>query len=452
LAKLNIKDSLQHFQSAQQDSSAKVCSPFEPVKTVVDAKSLSHLQDHLYRSIAFAAIKAGLVGAVIMSGGQGTRLGFNGPKGIYDILMPSHKSIFQLHIERLAKVRNLVANYNNGALPSIPVYIMTSDMNHQQIQEFFQANNYFNYPPNDIIFFEQGLEPCFTFDGKIIMENSHSLSLAPDGNGGLYKALRFSGCIDDMQNRGIKHLHIYGIDNVLTKSVDPLFVGLCIERNVECGNKVVWRAHKGEKVGVSAQLNDALHVLEYSEIPANLAETEDSEGKLIFGAANICNHYVSVDFLVSRVLPSLSATYHIAKKKIPYYDPQRQLTVHPSSVNGVKLEMFIFDVFPLAKSWVVVEVLREDEFAPVKNEPGNPSDSPDTARLLLHRQARRWLTNAGAHLSVSEEEEAIEIGTRGGLSTENLYEISPLLSYEGEGLEALSGVTIAPGYLSSLPL
>lgn len=446
-----MKDSVQNFQAAQQET-CKADSTFEPVKSVIHAKSLSHLQEHLYRNAALNAIKAGLVAAVIMSGGQGTRLGFNGPKGIYDILLPSHKSIFQLHMERLSKVRLLVADTNNGVLPSLPVYIMTSDMNHHQIQHFFESHNYFNYPKEDIVFFEQGLEPCFTFDGKIIVDNPHSLSLAPDGNGGVYKALRFSGSIDDMQRRGVQHLHIYGIDNVLTKAVDPLFMGICIDRKVEVGNKVVWRAHKGEKVGVSAELHGALHILEYSEIPPHLAETEDAEGKLLFGAANICNHYLSVDFLVQRVLPSLSATYHIAKKKIPFYDPVTQTTVHPTTPNGVKLEMFIFDVFPLATSWTVVEVARDDEFAPVKNEPGNVADSPDTARLLLHRQARRWLTSVGAVLPRTDAEEEAAAQATGTFPVEWLYEVSPLLSYEGENLDVFAGVTVQPGYITSLPL
>jgi UDP-N-acetylglucosamine/UDP-N-acetylgalactosamine diphosphorylase len=284
---------------------------------------------------------------------------------MYDLGMPSHKTIFQLHIEKIIKARDL---YGRGA--SVPIYVMTSNLNHDIIVNNFKENNYFGYPSADVVFFEQGVEPSFTFDGQMIIESADSLSLAPDGNGGIYRALLYSGCIDDMTRRGVQHLHIYGIDNVLTKSLDPLFLGACIQRNVECGNKVVWRAHKTEKVGVTAELNGRMHVLEYSEIPADLADSEDASGKLLFGAANICNHYLSVPFLRDTVLPSLSAVYHVAKKKIPYYDPATGQTVVPSEVNGVKMEMFIFDVFPLATRWVVVEGLREDEFAPVKNAPG----------------------------------------------------------------------------------
>lgn len=443
-----MRESIKHFHSAHETSS-KASLPFRPVQAhkVVVAPSLSPDASESYRSVAFQALRLGQIAAVIMSGGQGTRLGYHGPKGIYDINLPSHKSIFQLHIERIRKIRSLTlawaqrsSNNNNSSNEkiSIPIYVMTSDLNHQQIQEYFAENNYFDYPAEDIVFFEQGLEPCFDLSGKILLDSTESLSLAPDGNGGLYKALQHSGSLADMNRRGVQHLHIYGIDNVMTKSLDPLFLGICLAQDVECGNKVVWRASKAEKVGVTADLAGKMHILEYSEIPASLAETEDDEGKLLFGAANICNHYVQVAFLQNTVLPSLSSTYHIAKKKIPYYDPVSQKTVVPTFVNGVKLEMFIFDVFPLATRWTVVEVLREDEFAPVKNEPGNIADSPDTARQLISQQAVRWLKAAGAVLDNKDSS-----------ADGQLYEISPLLSYEGEGLLHLHGQRVQPGYFTA---
>lgn len=250
---------------------------------------------------------------------------------------------------------------------------------------------------------------------------------------GIYTALRKSGAVDDMTRRGIEHLHIYGIDNVLTRSLDPAFIGICISNKVECGNKVVWRTNKAEKVGVSVSVEGRMSVLEYSEIPADLAEAVDSEGKLVYGAANICNHYLTVDFLVNVVLPTLSGSYHLATKKIPYMDATTLQTVTPTECNGHKLELFIFDVFPLAKKWIVVEANRRDEFAPVKNEPGNPVDSPDSARAMMTSQAKSWLISAGAILNNNSTE---------------MCEISPLLSYAGEGLEAFYGVKVElPSYL-----
>lgn len=375
---MDIGLSLSHLKCALQSSDAiEVAKDFQPVSSVIDMISMTSGRKELTGNVGRAAIKQSKVAAVIMSGGQGTRLGFKGPKGMYNLNMPSQKTIFQIHIEKILRMKKLFsssdpnATNGNAFSPSIPIYIMTSNLNHLIIVDFFKDNFYFGYPPQDIVFFEQGVEPSFTHDGKIIIESESTLSLAPDGNGGIYRALLVTGCIDDMILRGVEHLHIYGIDNVLTMAVDPYFIGACIHNQAEVGNKVVWRAGKGEKVGVTAQLDGRMHILEYSEIPQQLAESSDSNGKLLFGAANICNHYVSVRFLSEVILPNLSSTYHIAKKKIPYMDVDTRHTVDPSSINGLKIEMFIFDVFPLASRWSVVEVAREDEFAPVKNAPGS---------------------------------------------------------------------------------
>jgi UDP-N-acetylglucosamine/UDP-N-acetylgalactosamine diphosphorylase len=403
-----------------------------PLPQVYDVETLGTQEVEGLRNIGLDAVGCGTVAAVIMSGGQGTRLGYPGPKGMYCIEgLPSGKCIFQIHIEKVQKVRMLAAKHNSSeSLPSIPIYIMTSDLNTKDIVNYFTSKNFFGYPSDDVFFFEQSLQPCLTFDGKIIVESAHSLSLAPDGNGGLYQALQSTGALDDMIRRNVQHLHIYGIDNILTKSVDPTFIGLCINTNSECGNKVVWRANAAEKVGVTACRDDRMCIIEYSEIPPHLASVEDPNGKLLFGAANICNHYMSLQFVRFVVLPSLTQSYHIANKKIPYYDPVTSTTVTPTKENGVKLEMFIFDVFPLATRWVVVQGKREDEFAPVKNAPGSSSDSPDTAREMMSAQGRLWLTKAGA-----------VVGNEHGCC-----EVSPLLSYEGEGLSQFSGVVLTPPF------
>jgi len=257
--------------------------------------------------------------------------------------------------------------------------------------------------------------------------------MAPDGNGGIYNALKRSGSIDDMIKRGVEFLHIYGIDNVLTKSLDPIFLGICIEKGVQCGNKVVWRANASEKVGVTVMNQEKMCIIEYSEIPSAMRDAVDSSGKLLFGAANICNHFLSLDFIINKVLPNLGSTYHSASKKIPYMDPISRETIVPSHNNGVKLEMFIFDVFPLADKWVVVEAARSEEFSPVKNEPGNAQDSPDTALQAISAQGKRWLEAVGAVVH-----------------GDGVCEISPLVSYGGEGLEKYKGVVLdTPVYLDS---
>lgn len=260
-----------------------------------------------------------------------------------------------------------------------------------------------------------------------------------------------------MTSLGIEHLHVYGIDNILTRSADPLFLGYCISNAFQLGNKVVARLNASEKVGVTALHSfrdpftgmmepNRLCIVEYSELPPECTG-EDESGQLIYSAANICNHYFSLSFLLERVYPSLSSSYHIANKKIPCYDPSSNSTVTPTNNNGIKLEMFIFDIFSLATSYGVLEVGREDEFAPVKNAPGSTTDSPDTARELLSNQCIRWLQAAGVEIV---ESETSDIDFQGEINP-NLRkecEISPLLSYSGEGLEHLRGAKLSlPCYL-----
>lgn len=261
---------------------------------------------------------------------------------------------------------------------------------------------------------------------------------------GIYNALEKSGAITDMIKRNIEHLHVYGIDNILTKSLDPNFLGICIKNKVELGNKVVWRNNKNEKVGVTVSINNNMHILEYSEIPSNLSDAMDETGKLIYGAANICNHYITVDFLINKIIPTISNNYHLVYKKIPYLDPSTNGRIIPSVNNGIKLEMFIFDVFPIASKWIVMEVNRKYEFAPIKNEPGNVLDSPTTAMKMLSEECKEWLTFCGGILiNNNNKRDCNDLN-----NNELLCEISPLLSYAGEGLECYKGVTIElPCYL-----
>jgi UDP-N-acetylglucosamine/UDP-N-acetylgalactosamine diphosphorylase len=415
LAAIDIPQVLRDLKQSL-DAGDSLSDAVAPVSLVTNWNSLESTSKQELLDIGYGAIRSSSVCAVILSGGQGTRLGYDGPKGMYELGMPSGRCIFQYHMDRLSRIKTL-----SGAA-SIPVYIMTSDLNDGVIREYFKSKNYFGYRSSDVFFFEQSLLPCLTTDGKIIVESETSISRAPCGNGGIYAALESSGAIDDMASRGVHHLHVFGIDNILTKAVDPAFIGLCVKNKAECGNKVVWRGSKSEKVGVTAVRDGRLTVVEYSDLPLSMGEMEDDKGRLVYGAANICNHYFSLDFIRSKVLGNSSLAYHVAHKKIPFFDKESHSTITPSAVNGVKLELFIFDVFPLADSWVVMEVSREDEFAPVKNAPNSGSDSPDTARALLSAQAKRWLARVGC---------TFEEGTE-----DALCEISSTLSYDGEGLEA----------------
>lgn len=431
LSRLDVAEVRKLLRLSLEASAQESVQQLSPVTASIKLDAIDSATRSSIRWLGVEAIMKGSVGVVILSGGQGTRLGFNGPKGMYGMGMPSGKCIFQYHIEGVLGLAMLLSQ---GSEPcKIPIYIMISDLNDSVIRSFFKENGYFGYPADQVFFFQQELMPCLTPDGELIIESENSLAMAPCGNGGIFAALDSSGAIADMMRRGVKHLHVFAIDNVLTKPADPEFIGYCIQRDAECGNKVVWRRDKSEKVGVTVESQGRFRVVEYSDLPASMAEAEDGQGRLIFGAANICNHYFSLDFIRSKVIGQPLA-YHIARKKIPCLDKVTRTTVTPSANNGIKLELFIFDVFPLAERWVVVEVPREDEFAPVKNEPGNPVDSPDTARRLMSSQFVRWLQAAGANVNSND--------------AGALCEISGRLSYEGEGLERFRGRDIAlPCYL-----
>ena len=395
------------------------------------------------------AIRTGTVAAVLMAGGQGTRLGLTGPKGKADIGLPSGRTLFALIAERIHKLRSLASASaaDNGGdssdLPSLPLFIMTSPMNHEETEGYFRDNNYFGLPSADVICFRQGTLPCVEVEGddtstmKIIQETADQVARAPDGNGGIFPALQSTGCLDDMVKRGIQHLHVFSVDNALVRPAYPAFVGYCISQKADCGNKSVWRAAPSEKVGVLVTKDDRPMVVEYSELSASMASAVDETGKLKYGAANICSHYFSVDFIRNTVLTASASDipYHIARKKIPYWDHERSETVTPDKPNGIKLETFIFDVFPLSQSMAVWEVERTDEFAPVKNANAEgAADTPDTARRLLSNLAEKLLTDAGAKLHRTGEEEG-----------KASCEIAPATSYAGEGLEEYSGkVVVSP--------
>jgi len=372
--------------------------------------------------LGIQAIQKNQVAVVLLAGGQGTRLGFDGPKGIYDLGLHSGKTLFQLISERLVKLTQLVER-QCGSATDVPFYIMTSPMNHETTRSYFESHNYFGLLPNNVIFFEQGVLPCLSIlDGRILMEEPSTIAMAPDGNGGIYPAMERCGILRDMEQRGIQYIHAFSIDNCLVKPADPLFIGYCISQGADCGNKVLWKAHAHEKVGVMAEKDGKPCVVEYSELSMKMAEMIDgSTGKLVFGAANICNHFYTLDFLQTQVLPNMKNMYHMALKKIPVWDDQLQRVVTPEKNNGIKLESFIFDVFSLSNRMAVMEVLREDEFSPVKNAPGSETDSPETARRMMSDLAKKWLQLAGAKLI-------------GDLQLDEC-EISPLTSYGGEDLD-----------------
>jgi UDP-N-acetylglucosamine/UDP-N-acetylgalactosamine diphosphorylase len=272
-----------------------------------------------------------------------------------------------------------------------------------------------------------------TDDGKIFLDTPSSVAVAPDGNGGIYAALKAplsssssASVLSDLSARGIEFLHAYCVDNCLVRVADPVFLGFAISRKADCGAKVVKKTVPTESVGVVAQKGGKFAVVEYSEISKEMSERTDSNGDLAFRAANIANHFYTRQFLEEVAnYDETRMPFHIARKKIPHVDVSSGETVKPSKPNGMKLEQFVFDVFPFVESFALLEGERAQEFSPLKNAPGTGSDDPETSRRDLLSENRRWLEKAGATV-----EEGVEV------------ELSPLVSYAGEGLESVKGLRI----------
>lgn len=353
------------------------------------------------------ALREGKVAAFLVAGGQGTRLGHSGPKGIFDIGLPSHKSLFQLQAERILSLSRQVKK-------NIPWYIMTSEENHHETVSFFSERNFFALSKNDIFFFKQGELPVVDDEGKILLASKSRLSMGPNGNGGCFLALNQSGALADMQKRGVEYLFFYSVDNALVKICDPHFIGFTMQSQLPAASKAVTKASPQEKVGVLCLRNGRPSVVEYSEMTDEMITAQNESGELLFNSANIAVHLFKTSFLQKHASSALP--YHLAHKKITYTNKNGD-TITPPTPNAFKFELFMFDLFPLAGGMAAMQVKREEEFAPVKNKDG--IDSPGSARALVLALHRKW---------------ALAVGISETKLSEKELEISPLDSYAGEGL------------------
>lgn len=391
-----------------------------PKERIGSVKTTDKDELKVYEKLGLQEVANGKVAVLLMAGGQGTRLGVSYPKGMYDVGLPSGKTLFQLQAERILRLEDL-AEAECGKRGEITWYILTSEATHDTTVDFLREHNYFNLKEKNVKAFAQGMMPCFTLEGKIILSEKHKISKAPDGNGGLYRALKVQGILDDMVQRGIRSVHAHSVDNILIKVADPIFLGYCISSSIDCGVKVVEKSSPSEPVGVVCKVNDTYQVVEYSEISKETAELRYDNGELVYNTANVCNHYFTVDFL-----SAVSNNYekemqvHIAKKKIPYVDANGQTQI-PTTPNGVKIEKFVFDVFQFAKQLAVWMGVRQEDFSPLKNADSSGQDCPSTARNDVLELHKKWLLNAGA------------------ISVTNDVEVSPLLSYAGENLDHVKG-------------
>ncbi len=334
------------------------------------------------------ALNHGKVCAFTVAGGAGTRLGFDGPKGIFPISPVNNKPLFQLFGEYIL---NCQKRYN----PDIHWYIMTSDTNHEATVRFFKDNHYFGLGEEHIRFFQQGMMPAFSKDGKILLDQKGAISLSPDGHGGSLRAMRKSGALDEMRQGGIEYISYFQVDNPLVRCLDPLFVGLHIMSGSEMSSKSLAKADDLEKVGNFVIGDRKLMVIEYSDLPESLARAKNPDGTRKFDAGSIAIHILSREFVERITEGDLKLPYHRAVKKVPYLDAAGKI-IKPTEPNAVKLEQFVFDAIPLAKNSIVLQTKREEEFSPVKNAEG--VDSAVTGRRQLVARAARWLEKAGIYV------------------------------------------------------
>lgn len=355
-------------------------------------------------SLGMEAIRSGQVAAFLVAGGQGSRLGFDGPKGAYDIGLPSHKSLFQLQAER---IRHISAR----AGAAIPWYIMTSPLNHDDTVRFFRMRDHFGLDPADLHFFPQGTLPSVDESGRILLSKPDRVSANPDGSGGCFRAFKAAGLLEDLVRRGIRYLFFYGVDNALVRVCDPYFIGFAIDQDKDIASKAVLKSHPAEKVGVYAYRNGKPSIIEYTELPTELAEARDGAGQLRYGSANIVTHVFRTEFLVNAL--DEKTPYHVAHKAVEYVDESGQ-TIKPARPNAYKFEALYFDLFSHADDMAILNVRREEEFSPVKNFEG--VDSKDTAREMILDLCTSWVRDLG-------------------IVPSRPIEISPLLSIYGDDLD-----------------
>jgi len=330
-------------------------------------------------------ISAGKVAAFVVAGGQGTRLGFDGPKGNFHISPVKNKTLFQIFAETIAAVSEKYQTI-------CPWYIMTSPSNYVETGEIFRSNDYYGLGESDAFIFQQGTLPNFGFDGKILLADKANIARSPDGHGGSVKALYHSGALGDMKRRGVEFLSYWQVDNPLINIFDPLFIGLHALDAAEMSSKALIKAEPKEKVGNFCLVNGKLTVIEYSDLPDELAEKRNPDGSLVFELGSIGIHIINRSFVEKLNAEDFTLLLHRAVKKISHTDQQGKL-VEPSEPNGIKLESFVFDALPLASKSIILQTLRSEEFSPVKNATG--VNSAETARQMMVARAADWLESAG---------------------------------------------------------
>ncbi|MHC4740884.1 MAG: UTP--glucose-1-phosphate uridylyltransferase [Planctomycetota bacterium] len=333
-------------------------------------------------------LSAGKVAAFVVAGGQGTRLGLPGPKGDLPVSPVKNKTLFRIFAETIAAASN---RYET----TIPWYIMTSPLNHSETTEIFQKNEYFGLGSDNVRLFQQGTLPNFDFDGRILLAEKGKIATSPDGHGGSLKALYGSGAFEDMTRRGVEYISYWQVDNPLINIFDPLFIGLHALDGSEMSSKTVIKTGPFEKVGNFCIGDGKLTVIEYSDLPDELAKKKNKDGSLAFQLGSIAIHIISRSFVEKLNAKGFSLPIHRAVKKIPHIDSHGS-RVEPEEPNGIKLETFVFDALPPASNSIILETIRSEEFAPTKNAIG--IDSIETTKQMMVDRAADWLESAGVEI------------------------------------------------------
>ena len=334
------------------------------------------------------ALAAGKVAVLVVAGGQGTRLGFDHPKGMFPIGPVGDTTLFQIHVEKI------IARGRQYGKP-IPFCVMTSPATHDETVEFFTKHDRFGLAESQLLIFCQGTMPAVSLDdGKVLLMAPDQIALTPDGHGGMLAAFEKSGCLDDLLGRGIEMLFYFQVDNPLVDIANEEFLGYHILSRSELTSQVVRKQSPQDRVGNIVSIDGRLHVIEYSDLPDEFAERRKPDGSLAIWAGSIATHVMGLDFLKRQAASQASLPFHVAKKKVSYIDANGD-TFKPSEPNAIKFERFIFDLLPAAKNAIVVEVDLRYHFAPLKNASGATADSPELVRKQLSAVFTEWLNKAG---------------------------------------------------------
>ena len=394
-------------------ASSEICADFAPALSYNSSPAGPEQQRKYAEAVKLGKelIAAGKVAAFVVAGGQGTRLGFDGPKGNFPISPIKNKTLFRIFADSIAAVSQ---KYQAGC----PWYIMTSPLNYGRTKEIFRLNNYYGLDEKNVFIFQQGTLPNFSSDGKILLANKANIACSPDGHGGSLKALYESGALDDMKRRGVEFLSYWQVDNPLINIFDPLFIGLHVLDQAEMSSKALIKSGPKEKVGNFCLVDGRVTVIEYSDLSDELAERRNPDGSLVFELGSIAIHIISRTFAEKLNADDFSLPLHRAAKKV------RRINKKGNAVesDGIKLESFVFDALPLASKSVILQTIRSEEFAPTKNATG--IDSVETTRRMMTARAADWLESAG-----------VAIPRKPDGSVDCLLEIAPSFALEKEDIK-----------------